>query len=105
MTNTEKKYNLLIVEDHELTRFGLKTTFGDVDFIQNIYESISAEDAFSIVKNNRIDVIIMDLGFFIISTNVPGLMPSATPNITIANTTLRSVEPPLMVTSMASMLS
>lgn len=62
MADVEKKYNLLIVEDHELTRFGLKTTFGDVDFIQNIYEAISAEDAYVIVKNNHIDVIIMDLG-------------------------------------------
>ena len=25
------KKNILIVEDHELTRFGLKTTFEDVD--------------------------------------------------------------------------
>ncbi len=57
-----KTYNLLIVEDHELTRFGLKTTFADVDFIKNIYEAVSAEDAYSIVKNNPIDIVIMDLG-------------------------------------------
>ena len=57
-----RTYNLLIVEDHELTRFGLKTTFADVDFIQHIYEAVSAEDAYSIVKNNSIDIVIMDLG-------------------------------------------
>lgn len=57
-----KTYNLLIVEDHELTRFGLKTTFADVDFIEHIYEAVSAEDAYSIVKNNSIDIVIMDLG-------------------------------------------
>lgn len=57
-----KTYNLLIVEDHELTRFGLKTTFADVDFIKHIYEAVSAEDAYSIVKNNSIDIVIMDLG-------------------------------------------
>ena len=44
------KQNILIVEDHELTRFGLKTTFEGVDYIENIYD------------NNKIDLIIMDLG-------------------------------------------
>lgn len=56
------KINILIVEDHELTRFGLKTTFEDVDFIGVIYEAASAEDALEIFKNNSIDVVIMDLG-------------------------------------------
>lgn len=62
MVETVKSYNLLIVEDHELTRFGLRTTFADVDFIQHIYEAVSAEDAYTIVKNNHIDIVIMDLG-------------------------------------------
>lgn len=62
MVEATKTYNLLIVEDHELTRFGLKTTFSDVEFIQHIYEAVSAEDAYVIVKNNNIDVVIMDLG-------------------------------------------
>ena len=56
------KKNILIVEDHELTRFGLKTTFEDVDFIGVIYEAASAEDALEIFKNNQIDIVIMDLG-------------------------------------------
>lgn len=62
MTTATKKSNILLVEDHELTRFGLKTAFKDVDFINGIYEAASAERAFEIVKNNKIDVIIMDLG-------------------------------------------
>ena len=56
------KKNLLIVEDHELTRFGLKTTFEDVDYIDIIYEASSAEEALDIFKNNSIDIVIMDLG-------------------------------------------
>ena len=56
------KKNLLIVEDHELTRFGLKTTFEDVDYINIIYEASSAEEALDIFKNNPIDLVIMDLG-------------------------------------------
>lgn len=58
----KQKSNILIVEDHELTRFGLKTTFNDVDFISKIYEAGSAEKAYEIVKDDKIDVIIMDLG-------------------------------------------
>lgn len=56
------KKNLLIVEDHELTRFGLKTTFEDVDYIGTMYEAASAEEALEIFKNNEIDLVIMDLG-------------------------------------------
>ena len=56
------KNNILIVEDHELTRFGLKTTFEDVDFVDVIYEAASAEDALEIFKNNPVDIVIMDLG-------------------------------------------
>jgi len=54
--------NILIVEDHELTRFGLKTTFDGVDYVGEIFEAESAETAIEIFKNNQIDVIIMDLG-------------------------------------------
>ena len=56
------KQDILIVEDHELTRFGLKTTFEGVDFIDNIYEADSAEAAIEIFNNNNIDIVIMDLG-------------------------------------------
>ena len=56
------KQNILIVEDHELTRFGLKTTFEGVDFIENIYEADSAENPIQLFNNNKIDLIIMDLG-------------------------------------------
>ena len=56
------KTNILIVEDHELTRFGLKTAFEACDFIENIFESESAEKGLSIIKDNEIGLIIMDLG-------------------------------------------
>ena len=46
--------NILIVEDHELTRFGLKTTFEGVDYIEKIFEAESAETAIEIFKNNSI---------------------------------------------------
>lgn len=56
------KQNILIVEDHELTRFGLKTTFEGVDYVDNLFEADSAEQALEIFNNNRIDIVIMDLG-------------------------------------------
>lgn len=56
------KKNILIVEDHELTRFGLRTTFDGVDFIGTVFEAEYAQKAFDIVANNQVDLIIMDLG-------------------------------------------
>jgi DNA-binding NarL/FixJ family response regulator len=56
------KLNILIVEDHELTRFGLKTAFEGVDYVENIYEAESAEAAIQIFNGNKIDIVIMDLG-------------------------------------------
>ena len=56
------KSNILIIEDHELTRFGLKTAFESCDFIENIYEAESAEKGIELTKHNDINLIIMDLG-------------------------------------------
>ena len=56
------KNNILIVEDHELTRFGLKTAFESSDYVENIYEAESAEACLEIIFNNNVDLIIMDLG-------------------------------------------
>lgn len=54
--------NILIIEDHELTRFGLKTAFESCDFIDNIYEAESAEIGINIVEKESVNLIIMDLG-------------------------------------------
>lgn len=56
------KKNILIVEDHELTRFGLRTTFDGVDFIGTVFEAEYAQKAFDIIANNQVDLVIMDLG-------------------------------------------
>ena len=56
------KSSILIVEDHELTRFGLKTAFEACDYIENIFEADSAENGFEILNNEKIDLVIMDLG-------------------------------------------
>ena len=56
------KSNILIVEDHELTRFGLKTAFENCEYAEEIFEAESAETAMNIVHDHKIDLIIMDLG-------------------------------------------
>lgn len=63
------KKNILIIEDHELTRFGLKTTFEGENFVEAIFEADSAEKAYPLFENNDIDLIIMDLGL----PNVDGI--------------------------------
>ncbi len=56
------KSNILIVEDHELTRFGLKTAFESCDFIETIFEADSAESGLEVVDKNKVDLVVMDLG-------------------------------------------
>ena len=56
------KNNILIVEDHELTRFGLKTAFESCDYVETIFEADSAEVGIEIVNANHVDLIVMDLG-------------------------------------------
>jgi len=103
------KNNLLIVEDHELTRFGLKTTFDGVELIENVFEAENAEKAIDIVNNNKIDLIIMDLGL----PNINGI--EATKKIRLKNigfifqnfnllpnlTALENVELPLQILGLA----
>ncbi len=55
-------YKVLIVEDHSLTRFGLKTALESKSYISEIFESTNAEEAVETVKNTHIDTVVMDLG-------------------------------------------
>ena len=50
-------YNLLIVEDHALIRFGLKTAFETKDFINTIFEAVNAEETIEIVKKQKLSEI------------------------------------------------
>lgn len=56
------KYNLLIVEDHALTRFALKTALSTAGFINKVFEAENAVLAYEIEETNKIDIVIMDLG-------------------------------------------
>lgn len=64
-----KKLNLLIVEDHALTLFGLKTILNTKEFISEVFEAQNALKALSILEKNKIDIAIVDLGL----PNINGL--------------------------------
>lgn len=57
-----KKKNILIVEDHELTLFALKTTLTGQEFVNKIYEAQNAPDAYKILEKNKVELVIMDIG-------------------------------------------
>lgn len=61
MTESQK-INLLIVEDHALTLFGLKTVLNSKEFIKETFEAQNAAKAISIIKKTQIDIAIVDLG-------------------------------------------
>ncbi len=58
----ENKLKILLVEDHALTRFGLKTTLESVDFVSEVIESEDGESAIALVKEKSPDLVLMDLG-------------------------------------------
>ena len=55
------RIRLLIVDDHEVVRLGLKTLLGDEPDLEVVAEAGSAEQALIQVKNSNPDVVIMDI--------------------------------------------
>ena len=49
--------NILITEDHALTRFALLTSLKDEDFTGEIFEAENAQNAYKILKEHKIDVV------------------------------------------------
>ena len=56
------KNNILIVEDHALTSFALKTVLCKQDYAQEVFEATNASDAYKILEQNKIDLVLMDIG-------------------------------------------
>lgn len=56
------KKSILIIEDHALTAFALKTSLISADFIKEVYDVNCAIDGYEILKNKKIDLILLDLG-------------------------------------------
>ena len=63
-----KHCKILIIEDHSLTRFGLRTAFEscnlneDNEYEYEVFESATAQKGIEIADKEDIDLIVMDLG-------------------------------------------
>ncbi len=53
---------VVIVEDYKLTRVGLRYALNQIDNINVVAEAESAEEGIEIIKKERPDVVLMDLG-------------------------------------------
>lgn len=58
----DKKSNILIIEDHALTAFALKTSISTLDFAPDVFEASDARSALDILKEKPVDLILLDLG-------------------------------------------
>ena len=53
--------NVLIVDDHELIRAGIKKLLSDVSGFKIVGEAQSGEQALSVIRQNNADVVLLDL--------------------------------------------
>ncbi|MDD3013383.1 MAG: response regulator transcription factor [Candidatus Gastranaerophilales bacterium] len=60
--NKQSEISILIVEDHTLTRFGLKTAFESLNQVKLISEAEDGETGVEMTKKLRPDIVLMDLG-------------------------------------------
>lgn len=58
----DKKSSILIVEDHALTAFALKTSLCCMDYIGEVFDVNCAPDAYGVLADKKIDLILLDLG-------------------------------------------
>ncbi len=63
MTETQpKQIKLMLVEDHILTRIGLKASLEKLGNIEVVAETSNGREAIDLAKEKKLDVIIMDIG-------------------------------------------
>jgi len=62
MANKLSDLSILIVEDHTLTRFGLKTALESLNHVKTIYEAEDGETGIKLSQENNPDIVLMDLG-------------------------------------------
>ena len=60
--NKSYEISILIVEDHTLTRFGLKTALESMNGVKLISEVEDGESAVELVREIKPDIVLMDLG-------------------------------------------
>ncbi|MDD5722867.1 MAG: response regulator transcription factor [Syntrophales bacterium] len=55
------KYKVLIVDDHEIVREGLKSLLGLEDNIESVGEASSCMECLTLMENQKFDVVLMDI--------------------------------------------
>ncbi len=80
---------LLMIEDHELMREGLKQLFECVDDIQVGAEAVSGEEALAILQKETFDLVLLDI-------NIPGIHGVEL----ISKICARPDSPPILIVSM-----
>ncbi len=53
--------NILIADDHPLIRKGLMQILSDSKYIKNVYEAGNSTEVFTLLENEKIDVLILDI--------------------------------------------
>jgi two-component system, NarL family, response regulator DevR len=61
MSTTEPPIRLLLVDDHEIVRIGLRTLFAQTDGIEVVGEAATAPDAVNEAIRTKPDVVLMDV--------------------------------------------
>lgn len=59
---TNDKISIILIEDHTLTRFGLKTAFEEADNLKVIGEAETGEEGVTLSLKLKPDIVLMDLG-------------------------------------------
>ena len=64
MTDSSKEFpklKVMIVDDHKLFRGGVKSALETIDFVKEVIEASSGNEALQILKRKKIDIIFMDI--------------------------------------------
>ncbi len=56
-----KKYKIIIVDDHDILRDGLKFTFAQIDFAEVIGEASNGKDFLKLMETAKPDIVLMDI--------------------------------------------
>ena len=62
MTNSEKKINILLVEDHEFTRLGLSMKIENMPKYNLVAQATDGQEGVILAQQYNPDVILMDIG-------------------------------------------
>lgn len=55
------KIDVIVVDDFEMSRLGMRFMLGKIDFVTSVNEAIDSKELFQLLKKNEPDVIFMDV--------------------------------------------